>query len=175
MTGLRDTDAIQPHVVTVDDVDDAGFLLQAIDLAEQARASGDHPFGAVLVGRSGTVVGSGLNTVVTDRDPTGHAETNLVRTVGGRISRADLSTMTMYASTEPCAMCAGAIYWAGIGAVVYALAESELRELAGADPANPVLDLPCREVFARGVREIEVRGPVDLPKAREVHAGFWSP
>ena len=71
-------------------------------------------------------------------------------------------------------MCAGAIYWAGIGRVVYALSEGELLGITGADPENPTLSLPCREVFARGQRRIEVEGPFDdIPGSREVHEGFW--
>jgi tRNA(Arg) A34 adenosine deaminase TadA len=71
-------------------------------------------------------------------------------------------------------MCAGAIYWAGIARVVFALPEDDLRELTGANPLNLTLALPCREVFARGQREVQVLGPLgDREKAKAVHAGFW--
>lgn len=70
-------------------------------------------------------------------------------------------------------MCAGAIYWAGISKVVFALAESELAAMTGDDPENPTLALPCRQVFAAGQRPTEVLGPFDLPDARTVHEGFW--
>lgn len=71
-------------------------------------------------------------------------------------------------------MCAGAIYWAGIARVVFALPESELRLLTGANPANLTLQLPCREVFARGQRDIEVIGPVgSLEDSKKPHEGFW--
>jgi tRNA(Arg) A34 adenosine deaminase TadA len=72
-------------------------------------------------------------------------------------------------------MCSGAIFWSGIGAVVYALPETALYEMTGDDPANLTLLLSCRDVFAAGRRPIAVRGPFDLPEAREVHAGFWQP
>ena len=55
------------------------FARQAIELARQARDAGNHPFGALLV-HDGNVVASAQNTVHTDRDPTAHAETNLVVT-----------------------------------------------------------------------------------------------
>ena len=87
------------------------------------------------------------NSVVTEADPTGHAETNLVRLAGPLAAREgiDLSTCTLYTSTEPCAMCAGAIYWSGIGRVVYGLAEVDLLAMTGGDhPDNPTLALPCR-------------------------------
>ena len=56
-----------------------------------------------------------------------------------------LRSATLYSSAEPCAMCAGAIYWAGIGRLVYGLSEHGLRELTGNHPENPTLNLPCRE------------------------------
>ena len=70
-------------------------------------------------------------------------------------------------------MCAGAIYWSGIGRVVYALAEDALRAMTGDDPANPTMALPCREVFARGQRQTIVEGPALEDEAGAVHAGFW--
>ena len=70
-------------------------------------------------------------------------------------------------------MCAGAIYWAGLGRVVYALGEDELRRMTGSNPANPTLALPIREVFARGQRVVSVQGPALTEEARAVHDGFW--
>jgi tRNA(Arg) A34 adenosine deaminase TadA len=154
-------------------MDDEIFLRQAIDLAAQARARGDHPFGALLVAPGGEIVASARNSVSTNSDPTGHAETNLVREAGRLIDAGTRRTLTLYTSTEPCAMCAGAIYWAGIPTVVYALSEVDLASMTGDDPANPSMSLPCREVFARGAHPTAVRGPYDIPEAREVHASFW--
>jgi tRNA(Arg) A34 adenosine deaminase TadA len=158
------------------DLDEAqtDHLRTAIGVARNARVNGNHPFGAILVDASGTQLLAAENSVVTSRDATGHAETNLVRTASGRYYPAELATCTLYTSTEPCAMCSGAIYWSGIGRVVFALSESELLELTGDNPENPTLSLPSREVFARGQREITVVGPVPLPEAQAVHAGFWS-
>lgn len=144
----------------------------AIEQARSARAAGNHPFGAVLADAAGTVVLTAQNTVVTESDVTGHAESNLVRLASTTIGR-DLSGYALYTSTEPCAMCAGAIYWAGISKVVYALGEDELRAMTGDDPENPTLALPSRQVFAAGQRPTEVLGPFDLPEARAVHEGFW--
>jgi tRNA(Arg) A34 adenosine deaminase TadA len=86
------------------------------------------------------------------------------------LSDAELVTCTLYTSTEPCPMCAGAIYWTGIGRVVFALPQSGLLRYV----ANPTLDLPCREVFARGQREIAVAGPFLEDEAGAVHEGFWT-
>ncbi|MBC3839646.1 nucleoside deaminase [Streptacidiphilus sp. 4-A2] len=141
--------------------------------ARRSRERGNHPFGAVLVGPEGSVLLEAENTVTTERDATGHAETNLIRLATPRFDGEYLGTCTFYTSTEPCAMCAGAIYWAAVGRVVFALGEEELLAMTGADPANPTLDLPCRTVFAAGRREVAVVGPLPADGAREVHAGFW--
>ena len=151
------------------------LLRQAIAVARQSREHGNHPFGALLADPDGTVLLSAENTVVTGSDATGHAETNLVRLASARYSTSELRGLTLYTSTEPCAMCSGAIYWSGIGTVVYALAEAELYEMTGSDENNPTLVLPCRTVFAAGQRPVVVQGPFPIDEARAVHAGFWNP
>ena len=151
---------------------DEAHLERAVALAWQARERGDHPFGALLVTPDGAVL-EARNSVVTGADPTGHAETNLVR-LAGRLGRAALAGSTLYTSTEPCAMCAGAIYWSGIGRMVFALSEAELGEMVAEEEGVPPLRLPSREVFARGGRPIVVDGPVALLAARAVHDGFWA-
>ncbi|QNE48104.1 nucleoside deaminase [Glaciihabitans sp. INWT7] len=155
---------------------DLDHLARAVQLARDARARGDHPFGAVLVTRDGTVV-EAMNSVTTTNDPTGHAETNLVRS-SAALGAGVLASSTLYTSTEPCAMCAGAIYWAGVGRMVYALSGSALVELVAEASGSPraesrSLDLPSREVFARGTGSIEVLGPVEIDGAVEVHDGMW--
>lgn len=152
---------------------DLELLKRAIYIAARAREKGNHPFGALLANQNGEVLLEAENTVVTEMDCTGHAETNLVRLACRKFPPEELQQCTLYTSTEPCAMCAGAIYWGGIGRVVFALSEKELLQLTGANPQNPTLNLPCREVFARGQRQIEVEGPIYLAEALRVHARFW--
>lgn len=156
---------------------DLTFLRAAIETAARSRAHGNHPFGAVLVDGQGRLRLEAENTVVSEGDTTGHAETNLMRLASRQFSRAELAGCTMYTSAEPCAMCAGAVYWANVRRVVYALSEEELKTLTGDDPENPTLALPCREVFARGQKPVTVEGPAPelAAEARGVHAGFWTP
>ncbi len=149
------------------------LIRRALEVARRARQHGNHPFGALLVDAAGNVVLEAENTVETERDPTGHAETNLVRLAGARFSSGELNLMTLYTSTEPCAMCSGAIYWSGIGRLVYGLPEASLHAITGADDANPTMSLPCREVLGRGQREIAVIGPILEEEAALVHDGFW--
>ncbi|WP_395242840.1 nucleoside deaminase [Agromyces sp. MMS24-K17] len=153
---------------------DRDGLERAIALARLARARGDHPFGSVVVTADGRSA-EGLNSVVTRRDPTGHAETNVVRAASAAFSPAELAGATLYTSTEPCAMCAGAIYWSGIGRVVFALSEADLRAIVDEQEGVPTLDLPSRDVFARGGRPVEVVGPTTTDGASAVHDGFWGP
>jgi tRNA(Arg) A34 adenosine deaminase TadA len=90
--------------------DDETFLRRAIAVAARARANGNHPFGALLVGPDGAVLLEAENTVVTEHDATGHAERNLMSLASRRFPRELLAKCTMYTSTEPCAMCAGSVY-----------------------------------------------------------------
>ena len=71
-------------------------------------------------------------------------------------------------------MCSGAIYWTGIGRVVYGMSESDLKAFTGSHPENPTLDLPCRTVFAAGQRKVDVIGPLLAEEAAALHEGVWS-
>ena len=153
---------------------DLVYLRRAFALAARARASGRHPFAALVVLPPGEVIAAAENrSIGPDSDATGHAELEAVRLASRTHSAESLAPATLYSSAEPCAMCAGAIYWSGIGRVVYGLAETRLRTFTGAHPENPTLALPCREVFARGQRPIEVVGPLLEDEAAAAHAGFW--
>jgi|SRR5579862_7687798 len=148
---------------------DERHLEEAIELSRRARAAGDHPFGAVLV-LDGAVALRACNTVFTDRDPTAHAETNLVAAAVRALAPEQIRRSVVYTSCEPCAMCVGKMYWAGIRALVYALSSEELATLAGGD-----FLVPCRDLFARAADPVHVTGPLLLQEARAVHVGYWPP
>ena len=150
---------------------DLQLLRRAIDIARRAREHGNHPFGALLADEQGNVLLEAENTVVTERDCTGHAELNLMRLASRQYAVEVLARCTLYTSTEPCPMCSGSIFWGGIGRVVYALSEDGLYAMTGDSPDK--LLLACRDVFARGGRPIEVLGPLLEDEARDVHEGFW--
>ena len=154
------------------DENDFRFIRAAMDVARKARDGGNHPFGAVLVDEQGRILMEAENTVVTERDCTGHAETNLMRGASRKYDRDFLAKCTIYTSTEPCPMCAAAIFWGNVRRVVYGLSEKGLYEMIDKDDEE-VLYLPCRELFGKGRKQIEVIGPVLEEEAREVHAGFW--
>jgi tRNA(Arg) A34 adenosine deaminase TadA len=151
-----------------DDVSDhAAHIRRAIELARRARERGDPPFGAVLVVDPPMIL-EAESTVVSRGDPTRHAELDLVRLAWRRLPAEAIRGSTLYASTEPCLMCSGAIYWSGIRRVVFSFPALELGALAG-DP----FCAPCRPLFERGAEPTEVVGPVLLDRGRAVHAGYW--
>jgi tRNA(Arg) A34 adenosine deaminase TadA len=151
------------------------FLRQAIELAQSARAHSAHPFGSLIVDEHGQVLVTARNNAVPPKgDPTQHAERLACSLVGRQFTQVQLASATLYTSTEPCAMCAGAIFFTGIGRVVYALSAKSLHALTGIQEENPTLDLPCREVFARGQRPTLVQGPFLEEEAAQVHQGFWT-
>jgi tRNA(Arg) A34 adenosine deaminase TadA len=152
---------------------DAHFLRRSFEVARRSLTHGNHPFAAILVDDSGRVLIEAENGYMPACDGTAHAE-RLLATLACTTLAADVrAEATLYSSAEPCAMCAGAIYWAGIGRVVYGLSERRLRALTGDHPENPTLDLPCRDVFASGQRPTEIVGPWLEDEAEAVHAGVW--
>ncbi len=153
---------------------DTRFLQHCITLSRQVRDAGKHPFAAIVVDENDNIVAeAGNDSLPPEGDPTRHAELLAASRAARVLSPAQLARSTLYSSAEPCAMCAGAIYWCGIGRVVYALSEHRLLTLTGDHPENPTFALPCREVFARGQRRIEVVGPCLEDEAAAAHAGFW--
>ena len=151
---------------------DQKFLRRAITVARRSRENGNHPFGAILVDESGNVLLEGESTIVTGRDITGHAETNLIRLASGKYDPEFLAKCTLYASTEPCPMCAGAIFWGNVKRVVFALSMERLYAMAVEDNEEALV-LNCQDVLDRGRKSIEVVGPFLEEEAIEVHAGFW--
>lgn len=151
---------------------DLKFMRTAIDVARKSRLEGNHPFGAVLVDEGGTLLLTAENNVVSGRDPTGHAEINLIKRASLQFDGDFLAKCTLYASTEPCPMCAGSIFWANIRRVVYGLSQEDLYKMVD-DESEEALFLPCRELYARSKKHIEVIGPLLEQEAREVHMDFW--
>ncbi len=152
---------------------DEHFLRRSFDVARRAISHRNHPFAAILVDQNRNVLIETENGYMPSHDGTAHAERLLATQACTTLPPDVLKGATLYSSAEPCAMCAGAIYWAGIGRLVYGLSEHRLRDLTGNHPENPTLDLPCREVFKSGQRPTEVVGPLLEDEAAAPHAGVW--
>ena len=153
---------------------DIKYLNMTIKIAKESVKQGNHPFGSILVGPNNEVLVESGNTYATDKG-TGHAELNVAQEAAKQYSPEFLAICTLYTSVEPCCMCAGACYWAGIGTVVYGLTEKRLAELTLDNPENLTLDLSCHQVFEAGQRSVEVRGPfASLEEAIVTdHKNFW--
>lgn len=155
--------------------EDVAFLRRAIEVSRRSREHGNTPFGAILVDEHKNVALEQENREVTEHICTGHAETSLMEAASRKFDHGYLWQCTIYTTGEPCAMCSGAIYWAGIGRVVYGMTERRLLQLTGSNEQNPTFDLPCRDVFACGQKDIKVEGPFPEveEEAAEVHKGYW--
>ena len=144
-------------------------MRQSIELAESAKKNGNHPFGAILVVDDHVVLRA-ENTVMTGHSFTHHAEMNLMNLVAkSKLTPEEISRASLYTSTEPCAMCCGAIFWGGVKHVVYGCPCEVLGEIAGDD-----FLIPCRTLFATSKSSpVRVDGPVLPEEARVPHEGFW--
>ena len=146
-------------------------LRSANAIAQRALDAGHHPFGALLVAPDHETVLIEQGNV----DTVNHAEAVLARDAAKRFSPEFLWHCTLYTTVEPCCMCAGTQYWAHIGRLVYGMEERQLLALTGNHAENPTLELPCREVFARGQKAIQVWGPVAQVEGEiaRLHGSFW--
>lgn len=148
---------------------DVRMLRSAFEVAVRAREHGNHAFGAIIVSPRGEPLLAAENSVVTERDVTGHAELNLVRAVTKVQAPEVLQTCTMYSSAEPCPMCAASIVWANIRRVVYGLSMEGIYQMFADAPADsPSLRMHSRVVLDAAPWPVEVVGPELEDEARDV-------
>ena len=150
--------------------DDRTHMARAYELARYAVTHGGGPFGALLV-KDGKVLAEYSNCVHSTRDVTKHAETGLISAFSPKIDRETFAGSTLYTSTEPCAMCCGAICFAGIGRVVYGTSEAPFEQVMGLAPGpNP---LRSREILRRIAPRIRVLGPLMEAEGLSIHEDYW--
>ena len=152
---------------------DGTYLRQAIVWSCTARARGNRQFGAVVVGAGGELLAEAYCNTTETGDCTGHAETNAVRQLSPRVGRDALAKATLYSSAEPCVMCAGAIYWANIGRVVYGIDAVRLRVFRGERLDQRDAELFCRDVFNSSPHPIDCVGPALIEESSTSHQGAW--
>ena len=157
-------------------MDHYDYLKRANEVAKEARAQGNTPFGAVLAGPDGSILMEQGNAEGDLHDATAHAERVLASRASRAFEKDFLSKCTLYTTCEPCPMCTGAIYWANIGRIVFGITEQRLLEMTGADDKTPTFDMGAAKVMAAGKKEIELIGPVAEIEAEvvEAHKGFWN-
>lgn len=135
---------------------DISPMMQAIAASASALDKGNMPFGAVLVSPVGEVLQVAENNQVTHNDCTGHAELVLVRQATQALGAASLKGATVYASGEPCAMCSGAMFWAGVTRIVFAASQGDISRVLG----GPTLPITSSQVLAGASPPVRVDGPV---------------
>lgn len=138
------------------EIKDETFMRASIAASRAAMEAGNMPYGALLVSPAGEALYTAQNNQITSGDCTGHAETALVREATAALGAGALRGATVYASGEPCAMCAGAMFWAGIRRVVFGIPQQVMAEVAGGD----LLPIGCAAVFAGSTPPVAVEGPL---------------
>jgi tRNA(adenine34) deaminase len=133
-------------------------MREVFAIARRARAHGNRPFGAMLVAGNGAVLAVAENSQISDAQVLAHAEMNLLHRAVRDFTPDVLASSTMYTSAEPCAMCAGAIFWSGVSRLVFGLSGDRLHEMSGFSPH--MLIASARDVLARAGRQVEIIGPV---------------
>lgn len=149
---------------------DRAFIKRAYELAREAVKKGNPPFGAVLVA-DGEIIAEFRNSTVTGHDPTKHAETGLISAFASKIGRQKFRRGVLYASSEPCVMCCGAILNAGILKVVYGIGEGQIGRIIGDAPAKKPLG--SREIMARTNPGVKVYGPLLEKEGLAIHQAYW--
>jgi tRNA(Arg) A34 adenosine deaminase TadA len=153
---------------------DEQWIRYVYTLAGDAVAhGGDQPFAAALVGPGGELLDEAVNIRLADL--VGHAETTVMRRAAARYGRDEMATLTLYSSTEPCLMCAGAIAWAGPGTLVYGLSQARMNELEWETPPRFPRPFPVRELLAGLETPIVIRGPLLEKEGLAVHRDFEWP
>ena len=131
------------------------------------------PFGAIMADPDGNVLLEAENTGITGHNTLNHAETVLMNMAVTTLTAEQIASATLYTSCEPCAMCAGAMYWGGLNRMVYGMSELDLLEITSSDPGSQNMrGVGCRNIFDTGRRHIEVSGPHLVDEASAVHIAF---
>lgn len=151
-------------------------LRHAFRLAGEARARGDRPFSAVIVAEDGGILAEGLSTQGSGGGGTlAHSEMNACGAViAAAIPRPKLRRATIYCSGEPCAMCSAAIFYTGVGRVVFGLSALAIQHLRNARPHTAGLNLSCRAVLDAAAEPVIVVGPALEDEGAVPHQGYWT-
>ena len=151
-------------------------LRRANEIAKESRASGNTPFGAVLLNQNGDIIMEQGNAEGDTGDATAHAEIVLASRASRAYSKDFLKDCTLVTTVEPCPMCTGGIYWTNIGHIAFGITEKTLLEMTGSDVKNPTFNMGAEKVIAAGQKDITIEGPFDevADEIVEVHRGFWT-
>jgi tRNA(Arg) A34 adenosine deaminase TadA len=148
---------------------DIVYLKKAFTVAETSYKNGNLPFGCILVNTEGIIIEEGENLVITSNNNIAHCEIVLINKLAGKYERDYLGKCTIYATTEPCPMCSAAIFWSGIGKLVYALSKEGYHHVANTSNPDYLFDMSSKELLAHGGRKVEVAGPIMEEEAKIIY------
>jgi len=147
----------------------SAIMKQAIETARKGMDTGNTPFGAVIATKAGQTIFKAHNTVISSTDATAHAEVNAIRGACRILATIDLSGHIMAATCEPCPMCAAAIHWAGLEAVVFGASIADAL-----DAGFNELRLPCASLYKRGGSKVAVHAGVLQEECRNLFTEWTS-
>lgn len=153
---------------------DIELLRKSLAVAQRSMENENLPFGCLLADAEGNVLEEGENTVITADDSIGHCEINLIHQLAGKYSTRFLNNCTLYASTEPCPMCAAAIFWSGIGRVVYAISKECFHAIAQTNNPAHLISLSAYDLLKHGERKVRVEGPLLEEEAYRFYQSIFS-
>ncbi len=136
------------------------WIRRAVQVAKRSTTHGNLPYGCVLVDSHGNLLQEGENSVNTDNDALAHAEINLLHQASKRYDYQFLKSCTIYTSVEPCPMCASAIFWSGVGRLVFGLSKAKYFVEFSRENPDVCFDLSCRELLKFGGRQVKIEGPL---------------
>ncbi len=139
--------------------EDRYYIERAIELANHAKERGDNPFGSLLVDEHGHILMEDENTQDTENDITGHPELKIARRAAAKYDEEFLRKCTMYNSAEPCTMCTGAIYWSGIGRIVFGISKERLNEIKNNGVGS--INYSIHDLLGNSGKTFEVVGPME--------------
>lgn len=144
---------------------DRFYMERAIQLAYEAKASGDTPFGSLLVDDKGNILMEDRNTQIIENDITAHPELKIAKRAAAKYDVNFLKKCSMYNSAEPCTMCTGAIYWSGIGRIVFGISKKRLHEINNSEGS---IKYSIHEMLDNSSKTFEVVGAmVDMQEEVE--------
>ena len=154
---------------------DEDFLRRAFAVASAARARGDRPFGAVVVEGGAVLAEAGSEQGASGGGTLAHSEMVALRRLHkAGVGRDRLARATIYSSGEPCAMCAAAIFYSGIGRLVYGLGAEAIAAARNAQAHTAGLGLSCRQVLEAAAAPVAVIGPLLEAEGAIPHDGYWT-
>ena len=131
------------------------FMHKAIALARESAQKGDYALGAVIV-KDDEIIASGTTNLKHENDPTVHGEIVAIRNACKKLESPYLEGCILYATHEPCPMCASAAIWAKMKGIVFGATSEDAKHKQGGKFSWRQIDIPCKDVLSKGTPKLEL-------------------